>query len=105
MSVGKCARSKDKRSGEVLGEVAWVVAAGIDVEFMRDAASGEHFVQRGGAGIEAEIVLITTVKIDFQACQAGSAGDDDGAIAIPECRVRRTAENTAQDARAGGMGR
>ena len=56
-----------KRSGDVGGEVRGIVAAGIDVKFMRDFAAGENFVERGGAGIESIVVLVTAIEVNLQA--------------------------------------
>jgi len=49
------------------GEVRGIMAPRVDMEFMRDVARGEHFVERRGAGIEAKVVFVSTIEIDFQA--------------------------------------
>ncbi len=85
-------------------EVGGVVAAGINVEFMRDLARGENFVEGGGAGFETEIVLIATIKIYFQACEISGACHGNGAVLIPENGIGGIAENASQDARAGRVG-
>ena len=43
----------------MLGEVGGIMAAGIEMEFVRDAARSEDFVERGRAGVEAVIVVVT----------------------------------------------
>jgi hypothetical protein len=50
---------------EVGGEVGGVVAPGVDVEFVGDVAGGEDFVERGGAGFEAIVVLGAAIEINF----------------------------------------
>ena len=54
-----------ERCGDVGGEVGGVVAAGVDVEFMGNVAGGEDFVERGGAGFEAIVVLGAAIEINF----------------------------------------
>jgi hypothetical protein len=54
-----------ERGGEMLGEVGGVVAAGIEMEFVGDAARGEDFVESGGAGVEAVVVVVAAVEVDF----------------------------------------
>ena len=58
---------ESQRSRDVRGEVAWVVAAGIDMELMSDFARRENFVQCGGSGLEAVIVLVAAIEVNLQA--------------------------------------
>ena len=81
-------------------EVAGIVPARIKIKFVRDFAGSEDFVERNGAGIEAVIILITAVEINFQAGKIGSACQHEGAAGVPENGVRGNAENTSEDARA-----
>jgi len=83
--------------GEMLGEVGGIVAAGIEMEFVRDAARGENFVQGGGAGVEAVVVVVAAIEIDFQAGEIGGAGEDEGAVLVPENGIGGIAENAAED--------
>lgn len=60
----------------MFGEVGGVMAAGIEMEFVGDAAGGEDFVEGGGAGVEAVVILVAAVEIDFEAGEVGGAGED-----------------------------
>ena len=91
--------------GEVGGEVGGVVTAGVEVEFVGDAAGGEDFIESGGAGIEAVVVVVAAIEIDFEAGEICGAGEDERAVAIPEGGVGRVAENAAEYAGAGRAGR
>src|ERR1700722_2163149 len=82
------------------GEVRGIMAPRVDVEFMRDVARGEHFVERRGAGIEAKVVFVSTIEIDFQAGEICGAGHGNGAVLVPERRIGRIAENASEHARA-----
>ena len=53
--------------GKMGRKVLPVVGARVEVEFVRDFAGGENFVERGGSAIEAEIVFGAAIKIDFEA--------------------------------------
>ena len=55
------------------GEVGVVVAAGVEMEFVRDVTGGEDFVEGSGAGFKTVVVLITAVEINFQAGKIGGA--------------------------------
>ncbi len=90
---------------KVVGEVGRVVAAGVEVEFVGDVAGGEDFVEGGGAGVEAVVVVVAAVEIDFEAGEIGGAGEDDGAVAVPESGIGRIAEDASEYARAGRAGR
>src|SRR3984957_20309102 len=87
------------------GEVSGIMAPRVDVEFMRDVACGEHFVERRGAGIEAKVVFVSTIEIDFQAGEGCGAGHGNGAVLVPEGRIGRIAENASEHARARRIGR
>lgn len=62
--LGEVAGSETQRSGDMGCEIGEVVSAGVEVEFVRYVASGEDFVESGGAGLEAIIVLVAAVKIN-----------------------------------------
>jgi len=89
----------------MFGEVVGVVAAGVEVKFMGDVARGEEFVESGGAGVEAVVVVVTAVKIDLQAGETRGAGEHNRAVLIEENRIRRTAEDTAEEAAPGRSSR
>ena len=81
-------------------EVGGIVPARIKMKFVRDFAGSEDFVERNGASVEAVIILIATVEIDFQAGKIGSARQHEGTVGVPESDVRGDAENAAEDASA-----
>jgi len=87
--------------GEMLGEIGGVVAAGVEMEFVRDAAGGEDFVEGGGAGVEAVVVVVATVEIDFQAGEIGRAGENERAVLVPEDGIGWIAEDAAENAGSG----
>ena len=89
----------------MVGEVGGVVAAGKEVEFVGDVAGGEDFVEGGGAGLETVVVLIAAIEIDFEGGEIGGAGEDEGAVAVPESGIGGIAEDAAEDASAGRTGR
>src|SRR5574340_1579470 len=93
--AGKLARMENKRRPQVRGEVGRIVPPRIYVEFMRDAARSKYLVEGSGAGVEAIVVLIAAVEIEFQAGEVGATRKSDGAVAIPERRIRRGAKNAA----------
>ena len=89
----------------MLAKITGVVATGVDVEFVGDVAGSEDLVERRGAGLEAEIVLIATVKIDFQTGQISSTSERNWTIAVPVSLVRGNSENTTEHPRAGRIWR
>ena len=88
---------ESQRCGDVGGEVGGVVAPGVDVEFVRDSASREDLVEGGSAGLKTVIVLIAAIEVNLQARQFGGTRKLKGAVCIPENRVRRNAENSAEN--------
>ena len=54
-------------------EVDVVVAAGIEMELVRDVAGGEDFVEGGGAGFKTVVVFVAAIEINFQAGEIGGA--------------------------------
>jgi len=46
-----------KKSGQVLGYIDPVVAAGVEMEFVGNMARAERFVQGYGAGVKTEIIF------------------------------------------------
>ena len=85
----------------MLGKVGGIVAAGVEMEFVGDVARGEDFVEGGGAGVEAVVVVVAAVEIDFEAGEIGGAGEDERAVLIPEGGIGRIAEDAAEDAGSG----
>ena len=94
-----------ERGGEMLGEVGGIVAAGIEMEFVRDAARGEDFVEGGGTGVEAVVVVVAAVEIDFKASEIRRACKDERAVLVPENGIGRIAKNAAEYAPAWRCGR
>jgi len=88
----------------MLGEVSGIVAAGIEMEFVGNAARGENFVESGGAGVEAVVVVVAAVEIDFEAGEIGGAGKNQRAVLVPENGIGRIAEDSAENSRAGRAG-
>ncbi len=86
------------------GEVGPIVAARIEVEFVRNFAGGKNFVESNRAGVESEIVFGTAVEIDTQARKRSAAGESEWAVAVPKGRVWRQAEDAAEDAGTAGSG-
>src|SRR6266702_5151496 len=75
------------------------------MKFVRDAARGEDFVEGGGAGVEAVVVVLAAVEIDFEAGEIGGAGEDERAVEVPEDGIGGIAENAAEYAGARRTGR
>jgi hypothetical protein len=50
----------------MLGEVRGVMAAWIDVKFMGNFARSQNFVESDRSGFEAEVILVSTIKINLQ---------------------------------------
>jgi hypothetical protein len=48
---------KLKQSGQVLGYIDPVVAAGVEMEFVGNMARAECFVQGYGAGVKTEVIF------------------------------------------------
>jgi hypothetical protein len=65
LGIGKEARVELERGGKMFGEVGRIVAAGIEMEFVGDVTRGEDFVEGGGAGVEAVVVVVAAVEINF----------------------------------------
>ena len=88
---------KFERGGEVLGEIGFVVAARIQMKFVRDAARGQQLVERLRAHVESVVVLGAAVEINVHASGARAIADDsEWAIALPEGGIERVAERSAQ---------
>ena len=58
---------KCERRREVFGEVRGVMSSWVDVKFMRDLARRQNFIERNRSGFKAEIILVSTTKINIQA--------------------------------------
>lgn len=96
--LSKDVRVEGQGRGEMLGKVGGVVAAGVDVEFMRDVACGEDSVEGGGARFEAKVVLVSAIEINLQAGEICFARQGDGAVLFPESWIGRVAEDASQHA-------
>src|ERR1700681_3496730 len=96
---------KRQGSGQMLGEVSGVMAPRIDMEFTRDVARGENFVESLRARIKAEVVFISTIEVDFQTRKVCPAGHGNGTVLIPKGRIGRAAENAPEHARSRRVGR
>jgi hypothetical protein len=55
---------KSKGRREVFGEVRGVVASWVDVKFMRDFARTQNFIESNRSSFEAEVILVSTIKIN-----------------------------------------
>ena len=53
----------------MFGEILPIVTAGINVRFMRNVPLAENFIKQFCAGFKSEIVLISTIEINFQTRQ------------------------------------
>jgi hypothetical protein len=82
----------------VRGEVGGIVAAGMEMEFVRDLARGEDCVERNGASVETVVVLVTAIEINLQAGEIDGAREHERAVIIPESRVRRDPKDAAKNA-------
>src|SRR5579863_3662336 len=86
----------------MLGEVGPVVAAGIKMEFMRDAAGEEKLLECFDAAIEAIVVGGAAVEINAQVVRAGMSADDgERALAGPIGGIEGRAEGGAEKTRDG----
>jgi hypothetical protein len=82
----------------VCGEVGGIVAAGMEMKFVRDLASGEDSVERDGPGVETVVVLVTAIEINLHAGEIDGAREHERAVIIPESRVQRDAKDAAENA-------
>ena len=48
------------------GEILVVVAPGVEMEFVRDVASDENFVESRGTDLKAVVVLVAAIKVNVQ---------------------------------------
>src|SRR5262249_2057222 len=92
-------RLKFERSREVLGKILPVVTSGVNMRFVREVPRTQDVVQGPGASLEAKIVLVATVEINFQAGESRSPRRRQRRIALPEGRIRRRTECFSQDPR------
>src|ERR1700731_3702134 len=98
-TIWKELRVKFQRFGNVRGKVGVIVAAGIEMKFMHNVACSKNVVESGCSSVEAIVVLVAAIEIDFQASKVRSACNCNRALLIPECRVRRTAKRSSQHSR------
>lgn len=85
------------------GEVGGIVAAWVNVKFVRDLARSEVFVQCGSASVETVIVLIAAIEVNLEAGEICGASQRERAVGIPEGGIRRAAENSAENAGTRGL--
>lgn len=82
----------------MLGEVGPVVAARIEMKFVRDAAGEKEFVEGFRAAVEAEVVGRAAIEVDAQVLRVWMVADDsEGAFADPVSGVERRAESGADE--------
>src|SRR5690242_17270418 len=81
----------------MLGEVGFVVAAGVQMKFVRDAARGQQLMERLRAHVETVVVLGAAIEIDAHPGGAWEiANDGERAVALPEGGIEWIAERSAQ---------
>src|SRR6202040_3158814 len=93
LGVGKEAGVELGGGGGMYGEEGGAVGAGIRREFGGEGGGGEDFVEGGCAGVEAVVVVVAAVEIDFEAGEAGGAAEDERTVLVPEIGIGRIAEN------------
>ena len=49
----------------MIGEIGVVMATGVDMELVRDVASGENSGESAGADFESVVVLVAAIKINL----------------------------------------
>src|ERR1019366_6425362 len=75
--------------GQVLHEIGPVVAAGVKMEFVGNAAVCEHLVKRLRAVIEAVAILRAAIEIDLHPGEFSIPSQHERIVVIPELRLRR----------------
>ena len=81
----------------MLGEIGFVVAAGIQMKFVGDAARSEQLVKCLRAGVESVVIFGAAIEIDVHADRARAIADNrEWAIALPEGGIEWIAERSAQ---------
>src|SRR5579863_5007790 len=101
----KCMRLKFERGGEMLGEIIPIMAAGIEMEFVRNAACRQQLVELLVALVEAKLIVGAAIEIDLQARRTRLIFDNrEWAFALPECLVYSRTEGLSQHFRhCGGL--
>src|SRR2546427_10424641 len=78
-------RVKLQRRREMFRHVSPIVAARIEMKFVRDAPRLQQIMKRFCAGVEAELILCAAVEINLQAVRTRTAPDQrKWAVAFPE---------------------
>src|ERR1700722_6762607 len=91
------ARVEFERRGEVFGEVAPVMAAGIEMKLVGNGARNEQVVKGLSADVESEVIFGAAVEVEGQTHGAGAiAYEGEGRVALPKRRVKRISERGAQ---------
>src|SRR5713226_3483273 len=87
-----------ERRREMFRHISPIVAAGVEMEFMRDAPRPQQIMKRFCAGVEAKIILRAAVEINLQSVRTRTVPQQrKGTVAFPESQVRRRAKHVAQD--------
>ena len=80
----------------MLREVGPIVAARIEVKFVRNFLGYEEVVERLRTRVEAEYILGSTVKVNLHALGTRAIfNQSEGIVAVPECAIERRAESGA----------
>lgn len=84
----------------MLGHVAPIVAAGVEVKFVRYAARNKQLVKLLCACVKAKIVLSATIKINPKSRRArGGASERERIVLIPVSWVGGRTESAAENLR------
>src|SRR5713226_2478565 len=93
-------RVKLERRREMFRHISPIVAARIEMKFVRDAPRPQQIMKRLRPGIEAEIILRAAVEINLQSVRTRTVPHQrKWAVAFPESQIRRRAKHVAQDPR------
>src|SRR5487761_1321057 len=92
-SETKGARMKFEGRRQVRREIPPIVAAGIEMEFVRDSAGCEHVVEGLRSLFEAVIVLLAAVEINLEAGQMRRARQGNRIISPPKGGIGWRAES------------
>src|SRR5260370_37927727 len=74
------------------------------MEFVRNFAGGKHFGDSSSGGVESDIVVGTAVEIDTRARKRSAGGESEWAVAVPDGRAWRHAEDAGEEAGTAGSG-
>lgn len=74
------------------GKILPIVAAGVEVEFVRDSARRQQIVKLLRTRVEAVFIGSAAIEIDLEPGGAAVSRQREGSIALPEGAVRGRAE-------------